>query len=58
MACLPEQKNMSGSEWFYISGELSEVPCRYRVPLSTVLEVVRYFVDTGGQSGAVEWDEI
>lgn len=58
MACLPGHESLEGFEYFYISGELSEVPKQYCIPLGALLKVIKDFVDTGTQSHTVNWVEI
>ncbi len=43
---------------FLIGGTATPVPSRHCIPVAAVREVVRHFVENGGPSPHVDWEEI
>lgn len=58
MAKLESQNMRSGITEFIIGNEPSEIELRLCIPLSVLLEVAAYFVETGQRSSIVSWEEI
>ena len=57
LATIPSEVGKSGYAEF-LTSEPSEVPLRLCVPLSVLLDVAAYFVETGERSPNVNWSEI